>query len=90
MHSADKKHGSKMLTKFNISRGLKVFCESTSLHGYSYLPNASSFLHKLFWMIVISIMTAVGTFLLVNNTKDYFKATIVTTIESSSAPLHVS
>ena len=84
------KFENKKMVRNHIQLIWKNFCESTSLHGYSYLPNASSLIHKLFWMIVISIMTAVGTFLLVNNTKDYFKATIVTTIESSSAPLHVS
>ena len=76
--------------KNHIKLILNNFCESTSLHGYNYLSNASSLVHKLFWLIVISIMTASGIILLVNNTRDYFKATIVTTIESSSAPLHVS
>ena len=68
----------------------KSFCDSTSLHGYNYLYNASSLIQKLFWLIVISIATAIGIVLLVENTKNYSKATIVTTVDSSSAPLDVS
>ena len=67
----------------------KNFCESTSLHGYSYLYNASSVVEQLFWLIVISFTTVMGIILLVENTEDYYKETIVTTIESSSAPLDV-
>ena len=80
----------KGMMKYHIQLIWKNFCESTSLHGYSNLYNASSIVLKLFWLFVILTMTAFGIILLVHNTEDYSKATIVTTIESSSAPLHVS
>ena len=90
MHSADKKHGSKMLTKFNISRGLKVFCESTSLHGYNHLYSIDSRILKILWIIIILIATGAGITFLVSNTKAYMNATIVTNIESATVSLDVS
>ena len=84
----------KNMLKNLIGKGTQVFqdfCESTSLHGYSYLYIAKSNAPlKVFWVIVIFVMTGLSTVFLVKNTKDYFKADIVTTIKSSSANLSVS
>ena len=66
------------------------FCESTSLHGYTYLYIATSVFIKVFWVIVIVAMTALGIVFIVSNTNDYLEANIITTIESSTAPLEVS
>ena len=66
------------------------FCESTSLHGYSYLYIATSIFIRVFWTIVIVAMTALGIVFVVSNTNDYIEANIITTIESSTAPLDVS
>ena len=68
---------------------LKDFCESTSLHGYSYLT-ADSVLSKVVWAIIILIATGVGLYCIAINTRDYMKASIVTNIESTSEKLHVS
>ena len=69
---------------------LKDFCKSTSLHGYSYLQVADSVLAKTIWAIIILLATGIGLNFLVINTKAYMKATITTSIESSSDNLHVS
>ena len=69
---------------------LKDFCVSTSLHGYSYLQIADSALAKTIWVIIILLATGTGLNFLVINTKAYMKATITTSIESSSDNLHVS
>ena len=71
-------------------RVFQEFCESISLHGYSYLSNANSILSKFFWFLVILVMTSLGIFLLVKNTTEYLNAGIVTTIQSSSSDLKVS
>jgi hypothetical protein len=71
-------------------RTLKHFCESTSLHGYNYLFNGTSISQKVFWVIIITTMTATGISLLIQNTGDFLDSRIVTTIDSSSAPLDVS
>ena len=69
---------------------LKDFCESTSLHGYSYLYIVTSIFMKVLWVFVIVAMTALGIVFVVINTNDYLEANIVTTIESSTNPLEVS
>ena len=71
-------------------RVVQEFCESTSLHGYSYLKNSNSIFVKFFWFLVIMAMTSSGILLLVENTIEYLNANIVTTIQSSSSDLKVS
>ena len=66
------------------------FCESTSLHGYNYLYQVNSSCLRIIWVIVILVMTCLAARFLVVQTSDYFEAGIVTTIESSNAPLTVS
>ena len=68
----------------------KDFCESTSLHGYSYLYIAQSKFLKILWVIVLLTMTSLGIKFLVDNTMDYIEADVVTTIKSFTANLSVS
>ena len=68
----------------------KHFCESTSLHGYSYLLHANSILLKSLWAIVIIVMTAIGIRFCVVNTLEYLGSGLVTTIESSTTPIKVN
>ena len=75
------------MTKSNTKRILNEFCESTSLHGYSYWYNADSFVLKVCWTFVILAATCLGVVFLANQTQEYLDGTILTTIESSSAPL---
>ena len=81
---------SKFKSKAEIAKVFKDFCESTSLHGYTYLYIASSICMKIIWIIIILLMTALGIGFVVSNTKEYLNANIVTTIETSTAPLDVS
>ena len=74
-------------------KGAKIFqdfCESTSLHGYSYLYISQSKFLKIFWVIVLITMTSLGAIFLVDNTMDYIEADVVTTIKSFTANLSVS
>ena len=80
----------KKVSKQQTPKLLKDFCKSTSLHGYSYLQVADSVLAKTIWVIIILLVTGTGLNFLVINTKAYMKATITTSIESSSDNLHVS
>ena len=82
--------GTKPESKSNTRKVLKDFCESTTLHGYSYFGIADSVLAKIVWAIIILLATGTGLNFLVINTKAYMKATITTSIESSSDNLHVS
>ena len=74
----------------HLSKVLKDFCDSTSLHGYGYLYNVDSILMKLVWGFVILTMAGLGLFFFVKHTKEYHDSTIITTIETSSASLDVS
>ena len=77
------------MEKAETKNVFKDFCESTSLHGYSYLFIGNSIFLKIIWTIVILLMTCVGAMFLMNNTVDYMNSTQVTTLETSSAPLKV-
>ena len=65
------------------------FCQSTSLHGYSYIVTNDSLVLKAMWVILIMTMTGLGTYFLSINTMEFFEAKMTTDIESSSAPLTV-
>ena len=65
------------------------FCESTSLHGYSYLQMGNSWVIKFLWVCGILSMIVLGAMFLYQNTSDYLSSTLVTSIESSTAPLKV-
>jgi hypothetical protein len=80
------------LSQLNEKRAkiFKDFCESTSLHGYSYFYIAQSRFLKVFWVIVLLTMTSLGIKFLVDNTMDYIEADVVTTIKSFTANLSVS
>ena len=78
------------MSKGQMGKILKDFCESTSLHGYSYLYTTETIEMKLIWIFMILIMTGLGFVFVTSNTKAYFKARLVTNIESSTADLSVS
>ena len=80
----------KKLWELQTPNVLMDFCESTTLHGYNYFHIANSVLAKTVWAIIILLATGTGLNFLVINTKAYMKATITTSIESSSDNLHVS
>ena len=72
-----------------ISQVFCEFCESTSLHGYSYLQMGNSMLLRLFWLGGIFSMIGLGGKFLYENTNDYLSSTLVTLIESSTTPVEV-
>ena len=75
-----KDHGAKVLNDF---------CELTSLHGWNYLNYTSNIVSKVIWVIGILGMTGLATYMLMKNTDEFLKADVITTIESSTAPLNV-
>ena len=90
-HTARNKRSSNTaMNKNQSSKLFKNFCDSTSLHGYGYLYNSDSIFVKIIWVFVILAMTALGISFLANHTKEYLDSRILTTIETSSAPLSVS
>ena len=80
----------RQISKSQTAKVFKDFCESTSLHGYPYLFIANSIILRILWIIIIIAFTCVGIGFLISNTDDYLSSNIVTTIDTSSAPLTVS
>ena len=80
-------HSSEIKTEKSL---IKNFCESTSLHGVSFLYTANTLFTKLVWILAIIAMTVVGAVFLIENTVAYNNSKLVTTIESSTANLSVS
>ena len=72
-----------------LTQTFQEFSQSTSLHGYSYLYIANTFISRLIWIAVILILSGIGILFLVVNTDEYLKYKIVTNIESSTSPLNV-
>ena len=71
----------------NFKKVFQDYCESTSLHGYSYLFISSSLIGKIFFALIIIIFTSVGMFFLGLNFDQYKKSTTNIKIETTTAPL---
>ena len=69
---------------------IRDFCESTSLHGFSFLYHSKTMVTRSVWIIAIVALLGVGIFFLVDNTDAYIKSRLVTNIESFTDDLDVS
>ena len=75
---------------WHLAQIFNDFSVATSLHGYGYLHGVNSMILKVIWILVITTMTGLGITFVAINTDEYFKARIITNIESSTADLSVS
>ena len=87
---SSKKRSSLKLAEGNTKKILKKFCESTSLHGFSFLSKANTVAVKLIWILALISVMGVGMFFLIENTQTYINSRLVTNIESSTSNLSVS
>ena len=91
MQNFDQRERVRSLSKNEIGKVFRDFCQSTTLHGYHYLyDNESHILMKIIWFFVIMAMTGLGILFLAVNTKQFLDQKILSTVESFSAPLTVS
>ena len=90
MEHSDKRNKTKQLSKDKAGKVLKDFCDSTSLHGYSYLYNSNSIAARMLWFLVILITAIFAVLLTFKNTKEFLESKIITSIETSSASVNVS
>ena len=74
--------------KLNLTRTVKEYNESTSLHGLKYTTeyNRHSF-ERVFWMIVVVAFLTLGIFLTIRIVNKWQTSPIITTIESTNYPL---
>ena len=64
------------------------FCIHTTLHGWQYFAEESfNRLQKLFWGVILFISVLCATLLIYNNVLVFKNATVVTTVDTMTAPL---
>ena len=64
------------------------FCRHTTLHGWQYMAEQSfTRIQKLFWGLIICVSFACATVLIYNNLLIFKNATVVTTVDTMTAPL---
>ena len=64
------------------------FCRHTTLHGWQYFAEQSfTRLQKLFWSVILLISVSCATVLIYNNLVIFKNATVVTTVDTMTAPL---
>ena len=64
------------------------FCRHTTLHGWQYFAEQSfTRLQKLFWGVILFISVFCATVLIYNNLLIFKNATVVTTVDTMTAPL---
>lgn len=69
--------------------GLREYCEQTSLHGWFYVTSATGGrgLWRLLWTLVVVLSIAVASLFVYKATEEFTKATVETTIHSTTVPL---
>ena len=63
------------------------FCQQTSLHGWQYLQSEIGIVRKVLWFFLIFGHYIAAAYLIWMNYEEFNRATTITTIESTTAPL---
>ena len=64
------------------------FCRHTTLHGWQYMAEQSfTRLQKFFWALILFVSVFCATVLIYNNLQIFKNATVVTTVDTMTAPL---
>ena len=64
------------------------FCKHTTLHGWQYMAEQTfTKLQKLFWGVILFVSVFGATVLIYNNILIFKNATVVTTVDTMTAPL---
>ena len=81
-----KKHPS--LLQLNMLRQFHEFCNHTSLHGWRYLADSKMSKPKnMFWFLILCSSITGATILIYYNTLTFKNATVITAVETMTAPL---
>ena len=67
----------------------KYFYRETSLHGWKYLNLEENFFLKMVWIFVLASACVSSAFFMYYYTNQFLSATIVTSIDSTIAPIEV-
>ena len=64
----------------------RKYCESTSLHGWQYIYRGKAE-WRLFWAGMVLSSVVVAFFFVFKQASEFTKATVVTTVDTTTAPL---
>ena len=67
----------------------KTFYRETSLHGWKYLSLEDNFFLRMVWIFVLASACVSSAFFMYYYTNQFLSATIVTSIDSTIAPIEV-
>jgi len=65
----------------------QTYCESTSLHGWQYLYRALGPKWRLTWAVMVLSSVVVACCFVFKQASEFTKATVVTTVDTTTAPL---
>ena len=66
---------------------LKAYCEQTSLHGWYYMTSDHTRIMRFIWALIVLSSIGVASVFVYKATEEFTKATVVTTIHSTTEPL---
>ena len=89
---------------FELGKEFTDFCRSTSLHGWHHLTDSTATVsqhgnHKrnkvkgggrFMWFLIVSASIGVASFFLSTSVKDFTSKYVATSIDTTTASLHVS
>jgi MFS-type transporter involved in bile tolerance (Atg22 family) len=72
-----------------LTRNVRAYCETTTLHGFLYCVTAPRFLEKLVWTIVICVSFVCASLIINTAIKDWNKNPGVVSITTFSKVIRV-
>ena len=74
----------------NKQNNFQEFCQQTSLHGWQHIQRVHTVKGRIVWFSIVLASLAVASLFLATAAKDFVLRSVVTTIETTTAPLQVS
>ena len=74
----------------NKQNNFREFCQQTSLHGWQHIQRVHTVKGRIVWFSIVLASLAVASLFLATAAKDFVLRSVVTTIETTTAPLQVS
>ena len=65
----------------------REYCEQTSLHGWFYTASSDRKIWRFLWLLIVLTSMGVASVFVYKASEEFRKATVVTTIHSTTEPL---
>ena len=94
-------YGMNTTMSFDVRKEFTDFCRSTSLHGWHHLTDHATNINqhgryrtkgggRFMWLIIVSASIGVASFFLFTSVSDFTSKYVATSIDTTTASLHVS